>query len=86
MAETPRLSVINHSEEPLSLVLEPWGEIYPLPPGAERFVLHVDVSPEDYMSVSVEPGYIKVWAEGDGETCGRLELGDAQHGRQSYEP
>lgn len=47
----------NDQPRPISLILEPWGESYPLPAGAE-----VDLMPEGDFDLDVADGMLVVYA------------------------
>lgn len=84
MEHTPRLLVTNDTDRPLDLVLEPWGEEHPLPPGTEKTVLYLDASTEQYFSVVVEQTRIQVWADGEGP--GTLEVSDTRRSHRDAVP
>jgi hypothetical protein len=66
-----RLTVANDSDRDVALVLEPWGEVYPIQPRERRDVIYRD-DPERRLTIEYGATEIKIWAEG----AGRLEIVD----------
>jgi hypothetical protein len=59
-AETVTLRISNSGDHAVQFVLEPWGEIYPMPAGA-TFVVISQGAHENMVEVTFDPDTIKFW-------------------------
>lgn len=57
------LRITNRTTMDKRAVLEPWGEIYQLPPG-HSIQFHFEGDPDDAVEVSLEANELKIWAPG----------------------
>jgi len=62
------LEFINSRSVPLDIVLEPWGEVYSLPPKSSVKLVATDQSPP-LMEVETSDDAIIIWAEGQTEVA-----------------
>lgn len=63
--ETAKLKIQNRSDRTVDLVLEPWGEVYPIEPGQDRGVTRTGDSLTE-LTIEVSATEIKLWEEGKG--------------------
>lgn len=66
MPELQRVEIrlSNSSARPIALVLEPWGEIVELEPGA-TYEASSEGPPGDTIEIDIEDGLLKLWAPND---------------------
>jgi hypothetical protein len=67
MADTSaKLTIRNRSDRTIDLVLEPWGEVYPVEAGQTRGVTRTGESSAE-LTIDVSPNEVKIWEEGAGQ-------------------
>ena len=72
MAKTEKIKLINYSNKPLLLSLEPWGEDYTLREKEEVEIIAEDCGADFHFEVVYETDYIAVYPGGSGNEYPRV--------------